>query len=99
MQEPELTVLARIRAKAGKEEEVLREILSLIPPTRAEDGCINYDLHRSQEDPALFLLYETWRSRRDLDEHLAMPYLQAFLGKVPELLAEPVDLSLWEMIV
>ena len=37
MQEQELTVLARIRAKAGK-EEVLREILSLIPPTRAEDG-------------------------------------------------------------
>lgn len=93
-----LTVLARIKAKAGREEDVLREILSLITPTRSEAGCINYDLHRSQDDPALFCLYENWRSRRDLDDHLATPYLQAFLGKAPELLAEPVDISFWEMI-
>jgi len=93
-----LTVLARIKAKAGKENEVLREIISLIAPTRAEAGCINYDLHRSQEDPALFCLYENWRSRKDLDEHLATSYLQAFLGKAPELLAEPVDISFWDMV-
>jgi quinol monooxygenase YgiN len=94
----QLTVLARIKAKAGREEEVLREIMSLIEPTRSEDGCITYDLHRAQDDPALFCLYENWRSRRDLDVHLATPYLQAFLGKAPDLLAEPVDLSFWGKI-
>lgn len=94
----ELTVLARIRSKQGKEAEVLGEITRLIAPTRAEAGCINYDLHRSQDDPTLFLLYETWASRRDLDQHLAMPYLQAFLNKAPELLAEEVDISFWDML-
>ena len=94
----QLTVLARIKAKAGREEEVLREIMSLIEPTRSEDGCITYDLHRAQDDPALFCLYENWRSRRDLDVHLSTPYLQAFLGKAPDLLAEPVDLSFWGKI-
>lgn len=98
MPEKELTVLARIRAKAGNEDEVFREISALIAPTRAEAGCINYDLHLAQDDPALFCLYETWRSREALDEHLATPYLQAFLKKAPELLAEPVDLSFWEMV-
>ena len=94
----QLTVLARIKAKKGREEEVLREILSLIEPTRSEEGCITYDLHRGQDEPALFCLYENWRSRRDLDEHLATPYLQAFLGKAPVLLAEPVDLSFWSKV-
>ena len=98
MPEQKLTVFARIRAKAGKEDQVFREISALISPTRAEDGCITYDLHRAQDDPALFCLYENWRSRRDLDEHLATPYLQSFLGKVPELLAEEVNLSFWEKI-
>ena len=37
-------------------------------------------------------------SKKDLDEHLAMPYLKAFLGKAGELLAEPVDISLWDMV-
>jgi len=98
MADNELTVLARIRAKQGTETEVLREITSLIAPTRAEEGCINYDLHCSKDDPALFFLYETWRSRRSLDEHLAMPYLQAFLAKAPDLLAEEVDISFWDLI-
>jgi quinol monooxygenase YgiN len=93
-----LTVLACLKAKAGKEEEVLREILFLIAPTRSEEGCVNYNLHRSQDDPALFCLYKNWRSREDLDEHLATPYLQAFLEKASELLADPVDLSFWEMV-
>jgi quinol monooxygenase YgiN len=94
----ELTVLARIRAKNGKEAEVLHEIILLMAPTRAEEGCINYDLHCSNDDPDLFLLYETWRSRQHLDKHLAMPYLQTFLEKAPELLGEPIDLSFWELV-
>lgn len=94
----ELTVVARFKAKAGKEEQVFQAILALIAPTRAEDGCITYELHRAQSDPALFCLYELWRTRQDLDDHLATPYLQAFLDKAPELLAEPVDLSFWEMV-
>jgi quinol monooxygenase YgiN len=98
MPEQKLTVLARVRAKTGLEAEVFRMISDLIAPTRAEEGCINYVLHRSQDDPALFFLYENWRSRKDLDDHLATPYLQNFLGKVPDLLAEPVDLTFWDEI-
>lgn len=93
-----VTVLARFKAKPGMEEQVKREILSLVAPTRAEAGCINYDLHRSPSDPALFILYENWVSMKDLEEHLAMPYLEAFKAKAGDLLAEPLDISFWEMI-
>jgi quinol monooxygenase YgiN len=93
-----VTVIARARAKSGLEETLLQEILALIPPTRAEAGCINYDLHRSADDPALFMLYENWVSMKDLEEHLAMPYLEAFKAKAPDLLAEPLEITLWKMI-
>ena len=93
-----VTVVATIKAKQGLEETVKNEILALIGPTRAEPGCLNYDLHQSCDDKALFMLYENWVSKEDLDNHLAMPYLQAFLGKAPELVAEPVQIALWEML-
>ncbi len=93
-----VTVLARFKAKPGLEEQVKGEILSLVAPTRAEAGCINYDLHRSPADPALFILYENWVSMKDLEDHLAMPYLEAFKAKAGDLLAEPLDISFWEMI-
>ena len=93
-----LTVVARIRAKSGLEDKVKGELLNLISPTRKESGCLNYDLHQSQEDKGLFLFYENWTSRQDLDDHLKTPHLQAFLGKSGELLAEPIEITFWDMI-
>jgi quinol monooxygenase YgiN len=93
-----ITVVARITARPGLEEELQRKLLALIPLTRCEEGCIMYRLHRSTEIPGLFLFYENWRSRRDLDDHLATPYLQEFLGQADRLLAAPVELTFWEEI-
>ena len=98
MAQEKVTVVATIKAKAGMEDTVRAAIEALIAPTRAEAGCINYDLHLSSEDPSAFMLYENWMSKKDLDEHLAMPYLQDFLGKADDMLAEPVGIALWKMI-
>jgi quinol monooxygenase YgiN len=98
MSSGKITVVARIKARAGKEDQVMRELLALIPPTSREPGCISYDLHRALDDPGLFMFYENWCSREELDEHLGKPHLQEFLGKVDELLAEPVGITLWRMI-
>lgn len=98
MSDQKLTVLAVITAKPGCEEQVFEEISALVAPTHAEAGCIHYDLHRSQDNPGRFFLYENWRSREALDQHLAMPYLQAFLGKADSLLAGPVDISFWDRV-
>jgi len=98
MAKKKVTVVARCRAKAGKEAEVRKEILALVEPTRAEAGCINYDLHVSTDDPSLFLLYENWTSKADLDQHLATPYLAWFKALAPELLAAPIDIALFEMV-
>lgn len=98
MDNQKLTILARIRAAKGKEDELYRELAALVPLTRAEEGCISYHLHRSQGDPALFFFYENWRSKLDLDHHFATHYLQAFLKKADVLLSEPADISEWEQI-
>jgi quinol monooxygenase YgiN len=98
MAEGKVTVVATIKAKTGMEETVKDAIQALVAPTRSESGCINYDLHQSGDDPSLFMLYENWVSKQDLDEHLAMPYLQDFLGKADGILKEPVDIALWQMV-
>lgn len=96
MSEKTLTVVARIKAKKGAEEEVMQTLLSLIKPTRAEPGCIDYRLHQGAEDKSLFLFYENWTSKQALDEHLQKPYLQAFIARADDLLDAPLDVTLWE---
>jgi quinol monooxygenase YgiN len=65
-----LTIVANIYAKAGKINFVKAELLKLIEPTRAEEGCLNYDLHQDFEDPRHFLFYENWESRELWQSHM-----------------------------
>jgi quinol monooxygenase YgiN len=92
-----VTVLARVRARAGKETEVRQFLLALVAPSRAEAGCLNYDLHQSTNDPTEFMFYENWTSRAALDAHAAMPYLDEFDALSEGLLAAPVEISFWRM--
>lgn len=98
MAEAKVTVVAVMRAKEDKQDEVLRELEALIEPTRGEEGCINYDLHRGAENPAEFMFHENWRSRQDLETHLQQPYLLRFMEVAADLLAGPAQITLWEEI-
>ncbi len=98
MENGKITVEAKIKAKPGMEDKVREELLSLVASTRKEAGCMNYDLHQSPEDKSLFMFYENWRSKKDLDEHIRTPHFLAFEEKAGELLAEPPTITLWKMI-
>lgn len=81
-----LTVIAYMRAAAGKRDELKAGLEALVAPTSQEKGFVNYDLHQSISDPDLFMLYENWESEAHLDAHLAAPHLTDFAGRIPELL-------------
>jgi quinol monooxygenase YgiN len=81
-----LTVVARMHAKPGKEQELRVALEGLIEPTVQEKGCVNYDLHQGVEDPGWFFFYENWHSGDDLDAHLAAPHLVEFAGRLDDLL-------------
>ncbi len=84
MNEP-IVVVAEAKAKPGKEDALRAKLLGLIEPTRAEEGCIQYNLHEAAGEDGQFVFYEIWRSKEDLDKHLATPYLQDLFAAVPEL--------------
>ena len=89
MTKPILTVVAEIVAKPGKEDEVRRHLLGFIEPTRKEEGCVQYDLHVSTENPGHFIFFENWTSREMLDKHSQSAHIQAFRPLKEELLAHP----------
>ncbi|NJL37543.1 MAG: antibiotic biosynthesis monooxygenase [Leptolyngbyaceae cyanobacterium SM1_4_3] len=74
----QLTVIAKIQAKSGSEAVLHLELLHLIQPTLLEEGCLNYDLHRSIEDSTLFLFYENWASRVLWEQHMASEHISVF---------------------
>ncbi len=81
-----VTVIAHMRAKPGKEQDLRNALEPLIEPTSQEEGYVNYDLHQGIEDPDRFFFYENWESDTDLDAHLDAPHLRDFAARIPELL-------------
>jgi len=93
-----LTVIAHIRANPGQESRVRQILEGWLAPTRAEAGCINYDLHQSQTDPALFVFYENWESETHLDAHARSAHIQSFRSLTDETLAEPAEITKWQIL-
>ncbi len=93
-----ITLVAIAQAKPGKEEILQETLLALVPQTRQEAGCINYDLHRSLSKPGVFVFYENWADREALQKHGKMPYMADLRSKMADLLAEPLQIELYEMI-
>ena len=70
-----LTIVANIKASADKVDLVKAELLKLIDITRSEEGCINYDLHQDNDNPAHFMFYENWKTRELWQTHMANQHL------------------------
>ncbi|PVZ07688.1 putative quinol monooxygenase [Actinomycetospora cinnamomea] len=86
-----LTVIAHMKALPGKEQELREALESLVEPTLAEDGCVNYDLHQGKDDPSWFFFYENWTGADKLQAHLANDHLVKFAGRLDEFLVGGAD--------
>lgn len=64
-----ITILANIKAKPESVNLVKKELLNIIETSRKEIGCINYDLHQDNNNPAHFIFYENWESRELWQDH------------------------------
>lgn len=74
-----LTILAQITAEPGKESLVRAELQKLVDTTRAEAGCLLYDLHVDTGRSGFFVFYETWESRELWQAHMQAPHLAAYI--------------------
>ena len=89
----QLILIARLTARPETSEDLGNGLRQLIAPTLNEEGAIGYVLHQDNDDANIWVLYETWRSRADLDAHFEQPYTKAMMARFPELLAREMELT------
>ena len=57
-----------IEAAPGAEEELAQHLKRLVAPTRAEPGCVSYELFRDPEQHARFMFQEVFRDPSNTSE-------------------------------
>ena len=78
-------VVAEVRAKPGKEDELRAATLPLVAQVRNEPNNLLYFLHEDREAPGHFIFYEIFASLADFEAHNATPHVQAWFASLPEL--------------
>ncbi len=78
--------VAHFKPKPGKLDEARALLLGFCEPTRAEKGCVFYDLHVNPKDPDDITFIEEWESDADLDAHDKSPHIQAGRLRMPDLM-------------
>lgn len=78
-------VVAQVRAKSGKENELREATLPLVTQVRNEPNNIVYFLHEDRATPGHFIFYEIFATEADFKAHNATPHVQAWFARLPEL--------------
>jgi len=92
-----VTLVVILRPKPGQESLLEAELRALIPPTRREEGCITYDLHRAIEPPDGFLLHEVWATRDHHRSHMKTVHFLRWDARKDALLAGR-EATFWSQI-
>jgi quinol monooxygenase YgiN len=93
-----VTVVATVRARVGKEDELIRATEVLIPKVRQEAGVLLCQAHRGIEESGLLVFYEIFESAAALDAHKAAPHVKQWAMDIGSLTAGPVELKLLEAL-
>ena len=79
------SVVAEVRAKPGKAEELRSITLSLIALVRNDPKNLVYFFQEDRESPGHLIFYEVWANQADFEAHNNMPYVKAWFAKLPML--------------
>lgn len=89
--EGRLTIFARFHARDGQAAAVAAAIAEVVPPTRAEPGCLGISGHRDIRDPQLFFIHSVWPDEAAFEVHAGLPHTARFLRTVQPLVDHPLD--------
>lgn len=65
----EITIVATLTIKAAYQEPLMTALKKLADGSRAEKGCLQYDLHHDNQNPLVYIFIERWASQSALDGH------------------------------
>jgi len=83
--------LVRFEPQHGREMEFRQELLRVVPPTRAENGCLSILVFESLREPFTFAIHSEWADEAAFELHAQLPHTVRFLEAARQLLTHPVQ--------
>ena len=89
----ELYIFARFHARRGEEAVVMSAMRDMLPPVRAEAGCLAIDVFHSLSDPRLFYVHSRWKDEAAFDLHATLEHTRTFIARMESLIDHEIDVT------
>jgi quinol monooxygenase YgiN len=86
-------VVAEFVPADGKVDQLLAALGKAREASRAEDGCVSYELYQDTRNAGRWVMIEVWRDEGVRQTHLTTPHVADFRQTVPPLLKQPMTVS------
>ena len=75
-----MTITKRVTfiAKEGCEEKMKALLSAMVKPSKAEKGCIFYEIFQYEHNPRKFMAVETWENEAALEGHKASAHYAVY---------------------
>ena len=96
-----IVVLASFYPKINKNDEIKEIILSMVDPTRSEEGNEIYNFYeeKNKEGKIIsFHLFEVYKSSAALDFHRNTSHYKNYRSKIVDLLDRPIEVKVLNSI-
>jgi len=96
-----IVVLASFYSKNDKNNEVKETILTMVDPTRSEEGNEIYNFYEVKNNDGKnisFHLFEVYKDTAALDFHRNTSYYKNYRSKIVDLLDRPVEVKILNSI-
>ena len=82
-------VILEVKARPGTGDEVVAFFRSIMPETRAYEGCTSVDTLQNSDDADNVVLVEEWETREQYEKYLAWQRERGTSDRLKQALAEP----------
>ena len=93
-----VAVIAKIRVKQGKADELVQLLKDILPSVRKEEGTLYYTVNRDRTDPNLVVVVEKYKDDGAFGAHSSTPYLAELFGKAQSLVEGDMELMMMDEI-
>ena len=86
-----ISIVAKFIVNKGEEENFLRLVNELGKASNAEEGCIEYILHKDISKPLTYCIIEKWKGQDAIDFHNSSTHFTSIVPKITEIAKAEVD--------
>lgn len=93
-----VAVVAKIRVRKGKADELVQLLKDILPSVKKEKGTLFYTVNRDRTDPDVVVVIERYKNDAAFQSHSSTPYLAGLFEKAQALVEGNMELTMMDEI-